>query len=230
MRITVPHYFDFGADRDLVGDELVRPEAWDALRTRSDGPFALPSTREQWERVADERPDIRDRAREMDELLERRGVHRLASYGVGGAPLECWLHRIRPERELVLTEYAPTTIERLRTVFPEVEIRRHDFLTDPPLDADLHLFHRIDTELSNRQWHQVFETFRHVPVLVVATEVATSERILAVLKALPGQRRRRSTHAGVIRNADAFESLWRKTHVGRRMTMNDLEAWELQPR
>lgn len=230
MRVTLPHYFDFGADRGLVGEELVRPEAWDALRTKTDGPFALPGTREEWERAADERPDIRDRARAIDEVLERRGVRRLASYGVGGASLECWLHRISPERELVLTEYAPTTLERLRSVFPEVEIRRHDFLTDPPLDADLHLFHRIDTELSNRDWQRVFDRFRTEPALVVATEVATSERLLAVLKALPGHRRRGATHAGVIRNAGAFESLWRKTHTGRRMTLNDLEAWELEPR
>ena len=31
MRITLRHHFDFGADRPVVGDDLVRPEAWDAL-------------------------------------------------------------------------------------------------------------------------------------------------------------------------------------------------------
>jgi hypothetical protein len=72
MRITVPHYFDFGADRELVGEDVVRPEAWDALRTQSDGPFALPATRAEWERVADERPDIRDRARAIDALAKQR--------------------------------------------------------------------------------------------------------------------------------------------------------------
>jgi hypothetical protein len=230
MRITVPHYFDFGADRALVGDDLVRPEAWDALRTQTDGPFALHSTREEWERVADERPDIRDRARAIDELVERRGVRRLASYGVGGAPLECWLHRCRPDRELVVTEYAPSTVERLRTVFPEADVRQHDLFADRPVDADLHLFHRIDTEFTNREWREIFATFRDVPVVLVASEVATRERILAVLKALPGNRRRRATRAGVIRNADAFESLWAGTHVGRRVRMHDLEAWELEPR
>jgi len=230
MRVTLPHYFDFGADRELVGDDLARPEAWDALRTRSGGPFALPASRSEWEQVADERPDIRDRARAIDDLLETRGVRRLASYGVGGAPLECWLHRLHGERELVLTEYAPLTLERLRAVFPEANIRRHDLLTDAPLDADLHLFHRIDTEFTNRQWRGVFEAFREVPVLVVATEVATSERIFAILRALPGHRWRRATKAGVIRNVAAFESLWRRTHMGRRLRVNDLKAWELEPR
>jgi hypothetical protein len=230
MRITVPHYFDFGADRGLVGENLVRPEAWDALRTQTDGPFGMPADREDWERVADERPDIRDRAQAIDDLLDRRAVRRLASYGVGGASLECWLNRLAPERELVLTEYAPATIERLRSVFPEAEVRAHDLFADPPLDADLHLFHRIDTEFTNRQWRDIFHAFRRVPVLVVATEVADSARIAAVLRALPRQWRGQATRAGVIRNAAAFEGLWRHTHTGRRMRMNDLEAWELEPR
>jgi hypothetical protein len=230
MRITVPHYFDFGADRTLVGDDLLRPEAWDALRTRSEGPFALPATREDWERVANGRPDIRERAEAIHALLERRGVRRLASYGVGGAPLECWLQRLRPERRLVVTEYAPETVERLRGVFPEADVRRHDLFEDDPVDADLHLFHRIDTEFSNRQWRSIFKRFAGVPVLLVASEIATRERILAVLKALPGHRRRKATRAGVIRNREAFESLWSGTHTGTPMRLGDLEGWELEPR
>jgi hypothetical protein len=129
-----------------------------------------------------------------------------------------------------VTEYAPSTVERLSQVFPEAEVRRHDLFADPPVDADLHLFHRIDTEFSNRQWRQVFQAFREVPVLLVASEVATRERIVAVLRALPGHRRRKATRAGVIRNAAALESLWKTTHSGQRMRLGDLWAWELEPR
>jgi len=32
MRLTLRHVYDFGADRHLVGDNLIRPGAWDALR------------------------------------------------------------------------------------------------------------------------------------------------------------------------------------------------------
>jgi hypothetical protein len=230
MRITLPHYFDFGADRALVGDDLVRPEAWDALRTQTDGPFGLAATREDWERVADERPEIRDRAAAINELLDRRGVSRLASYGVGGAPLECWLKRLAPPRELIVTEYAPATVERLGEVFPEADVRAHDLFADPPVDADLHLFHRVDTEFTNRQWRAIFQACRAVPVLLVASEVATAERVVGTLKALPGLRRRGATRAGVIRNAAAFEALWRRTHTGRRVRVNDLWAWALEPR
>src|SRR3954452_6445823 len=107
MRLTIPHYYDFGADRALVGDDLVRPEAWDGLRTQTAGPFALPAERDELERAADEREDLAVRARAIDAWLGARGVSRLASYGVGGALLEVWLHRLHPARELIVTDYAP---------------------------------------------------------------------------------------------------------------------------
>src|SRR3954464_12051168 len=104
MRLTVRHHFDFGSDRELVGDDLVRPEAWDALRTATSGPFGIPQTRAAWEAEADARPDIAERAPALDAVLERRGVQTLASYGVGGATLELWLHRVAPRRRLILTD------------------------------------------------------------------------------------------------------------------------------
>ena len=229
MRLTVPHWFDFGAERELVGDDLVRPEAWDALRTRTTGPFSLPDTREEWERVADERGEIRDRCRALDAWLTERGVNRLASYGVGGATVELWLHRVNPGRELVLTDYAPATVERLAGLFPEADVRQHDLLADGPIDADLHLFHRIDTEFTNSQWHEVLGRFAGVPVLVVATEVADLKRIAIEFRGW-WFKRRTSTRAGLLRTAGAFEALWRPTHRATRLRFNDLDAWHLEPR
>ena len=226
--VTIRHYFDFGADRQLVGDDLVRPEAWDALRTQTSGPFALPATREELGRSADERPEIGERMRAIDAWLETRGVRTLASYGVGAAAPEVWLHRLRPERRLLLTDYAPETVERLGTAFPEVDVVRHDLLADAPLEADLHLFHRIDTEFTNDQWRSVLARFAHVPVLVVATEVIDLRRVLAELRARPF--RRGATRAGWIRTRAAFERLWRPTHRATPLRYHDLEAWALDPR
>jgi hypothetical protein len=228
MRVTIPHHFDFGADRELVGDDLVRPEAWDALRTRSGGRFALAADREELERMADERPEIEARARAIDGWLEERGFRRLASYGVGAALLELWLLRVRPERELVLTDYGPATVSRLRELFPEAEVLRHDLLADLPVAADLHQFHRIDTEFTNREWRRILERFAGLPVLVVATEVIDLRRVLAELWAMP--RRRRATRAGWIRTRAAFETLWRPTHATTALRFHDLEAWALEPR
>jgi hypothetical protein len=227
VRLTVRHYFDFGADREVVGDDLVRPESWDALRTQTSGAFALAETREEWERTADEHPELEARARRLDGIFERRGASRVASYGAGGATLECWLKRIAPGRDLTVTEYAPATLERLRSVFPEADVRRHDLLTDPPLDADLHLFHRIDTEFTNRQWRAVLDRFwRARIVFVAAGEVDVAGALAEVRKrGRPG-----ASRAGWVRTRAAIEALWRRTHAATPVNVGDLPAWELTPK
>jgi hypothetical protein len=35
LKLTLRHYYDFGADRDVVGDDLVSPKAWDGFRTQT---------------------------------------------------------------------------------------------------------------------------------------------------------------------------------------------------
>jgi hypothetical protein len=222
------HHFDFGSDRALVGDDLLRPASWDALRTETGGAFALARTSEELERAAEARPEIGARARAIDAWLEDENVRTLASYGVGAAVLEWWLLRIRPEGRLLLTDYAPKTLERLQKLFPAIEIHRHDLLADPPLPADAHLFHRVDTELSDGQWHETLEGFAHEKVLVVATEIATARRLASELRLRT--RRRHLTRAGWLRTRDAFEALWRDTHDARPLRLHDLDGWALTPR
>ena len=223
--VTRPHYFDFGDDRDLVGDDLVRPEAWDALRVGGSSAFALPATREEWERGVDEQVEIADRARAIERWLPE-GISSLASYGVGAAVLECWLNRLQPERRLLLGEYAPETVRRLSGVFSEAEVHRHDLLRDPPLDADLHLFHRIDTEFSHSNWRRILDGFRSQRVLFVASDLLTLERDAVEVQA----RERGGTWAGYLRNRPAFERLWRRTHRATALSFGELAAWHLEPR
>jgi hypothetical protein len=228
MRITMRHYYDFGADRSIVGDDLVRPGAWDALRTQTSGPFALPATRDELEGIADEHAELAERAREIDRLLDAKGVEALASYGVGGGPLELWLQRLRPERRLLLTDYAPQTVERLRRLFPEADVRVHDLARDPPLEADAHLLHRVDTELTNREWRELLRRFTDETLLVVATEVATLPRLAAEL--VGRVRRRGLSRAGWLRTRGAFEALWLPTHEASGVRLHDLDGWVLEPR
>jgi hypothetical protein len=227
VRITVPHYFDFGADRELVGDDLVRPEAWDALRTKTTGPFAMPETRETWEATAKEHPVLRDRAEAIGALIDARGGGSIASYGVGGASLEYWLHQVDPGRRLLIGEYAPETVARLRSIFSEAEVHDQDLLADAPLDADWHLFHRIDTEFSNGQWRQVLENFADQRVLVAASEVIG---VKDALRELRRGMKRTSTNSGRLRNRAAFEALWRHTHDAEPVDIADLRGWVLTPR
>jgi hypothetical protein len=222
------HHFDFGPDRVVVGEDLVRPEAWDALRTRTDGAFSVAASRDELERMADGRPEIGARARAIERWLERRDVDALASYGVGGGVLEAWLLRLGAERQLALTDYGPETVERLRALLPEAEVVRHDLLRDAPLDAEVHLFHRIDTELTDDQWHDVLGRFADRTILVVATEVATPCRLGQEL--LLRARSRHLTRAGWLRTRGSFEALWSETHDAEALRLHDLDGWALTPR
>jgi hypothetical protein len=228
MRITMRHYFDFGSERALVGHDLVRPEAWDALRVRSGGPFAMPESRVELDRVADEHPELAERARTIDAQVERLGVETLASYGVGPGLLEIWLERLRPEQNLLLTDYAPQTVERLRGLFPEAVVSLHDLLADAPLEADAHLLHRVDTELTDGEWRDLLTRFAQERVVIVATEVATLPRLAA--EVLGRLRRRGLSRAGWLRTREAFEALWEPTHSGRPVDFHDLHGWVLEPR
>jgi hypothetical protein len=230
VRITLRHYYDFGPDREVVGDDLVRPDAWDALRTQTSGVFSIPETRAEFVRVAEEHEEIAGRARAIDEWLLARGVETVASYGVGGASLEWWLHRLRPVLRIAVTDYGEATVERLKRLFPEAEAHRHDLLHDLPLRADLHLFHRIDTEFTNREWREVLARFASVPVLVVAADVVPLRRVPRELLNGLTLRRRAASRAGFIRTRAALEALWRPTHDARRLRMHDLDAWALEPR
>jgi hypothetical protein len=228
MQVTIRHHFDFGADRELVGEDLVTPESWDALRTQTSGPFAAAASREELAQVAEGRPELGDRAREIDHWLEANGIGTLASYGVGGGTLEWWLQRLQPDRRLLRADYAPATVERLGELFPDAEVHRHNLLADPPLQADAHLFHRVDTELTNAEWHEAMRRFAAERVLVVATEVATPRRLLYEL--LLRLRRRHLSRAGWLRTRGAFEALWRETHDARPLRLQDLDGWALTPR
>jgi hypothetical protein len=228
MRLTVPHYYDFGADRAVVGGDLLREEAWDGLRVQTDGPFGIPADRSTWERTADEHPELAERARAIAAVCKQRGARSLASYGVGGATLELWLHRAAPDLALTLTDYAPRTVERVASLFPEAKVTRHDLTTDPPPTADVHLFHRIDTELTNAQWRQAFRQFAGVPVILVAGDVVDLRRAVAeVAKKL---RNRQATRCGWLRSREALASLWSSTHDATPLALADLEAWVLEPR
>jgi hypothetical protein len=224
MRITLPHRFDFGSERELVGDDLLRPEAWDALRLQTSGAFSIPADLDQ---AADAHPVLRDRADAIREVLSGWDARHVVSYGVGTAMLERWLQRLAPELDLILTEYAPGTVQRLKQLMPEADVRQHDLLKGP-VAADAHLFHRVDTELSNADWCGVYAAFAGQRIVVAASGVLT-------LRQAWHQRRRLRrlpstvTNAGWARNRQAFEALWSATHRGRRFRCGDLRGWALTP-
>jgi hypothetical protein len=226
LPITLRHHFDFGAEHGIVGDDLIRPEAWDALRTQTSGAFALPADRQAWTAASDN-PGLRARAEALNHWLDERHIRRLASYGVGTGGLELWLRRLAPDRQLVATEYAPETVARLRRNFEGVDVRDHNLLTDPPVEAGLHLFHRIDTEFDNRQWRAILRRFAAVRVLLVAAEILGAGALVHEMQTRLTHRT--ASRAGWLRNRSAFRTLWRATHSATPVRFADLDGWLLTP-
>jgi hypothetical protein len=222
MRLTIPHYFDFGADRERVGARLERPDAWDAARD-IEGPFGLPATREEWEAKARE-PAVAARARDIAALAIDGGARRLCSYGVGTGVLELAIARAAPELDLVCTDYAPRTVDRLHALFPEATVVRHDLLVDDPLEADFHLLHRIDTEFPTVDLIAMLTRF-HQPILLVPSLLLTSQR--ALREVLMKARRPRATRAGWLRSEAAFRDLWRGLFDARDVVVGDARGFLL---
>jgi hypothetical protein len=224
VRVTVRHTYDFGADRERIGDNLVRPDAWDAARTL-EGPFGLAPTREAWERSA-ARPDLRATAADIVAIVRELGARSLCSHGVGTAALEWNLHTVAPELRLVCTDYAPRTVERLQALFPEAEVVLHDLASEDVPSADVHLMHRIDAELADDVWRRVFARLPG-PVLFVPNVVLDVRATLRELARRLG--RRRLTRAGWFRNEAALRALWADSHTERRVTVGGADAFLLEP-
>jgi hypothetical protein len=226
--VTLPFHYDFGADSAVLSGELRTAAAWDSLRTRTSGVFAIAEDRAGLQAMLREYPDIRARAEAIAELASREGAVEIASYGVGGGVVEAGLELARPQARLTIAEYAPATVERLRTLFPSASVRLHDLLQDAPIDADLHLMHRIDTEFSRSQWLRIFEAHRVERIVFVPGGEMALRALLGLIAQLP--RRRGATRAGLVRNRAAIEMLWQRTHSARPVVLHDIRGWLLEPR
>jgi hypothetical protein len=223
--LTVPHHYDFGPERSRVGDNLVNPQSWDAIR-QTDTPFGLPESRRAWEQAARD-GDLPERAEIIGSVARRLDAHSVCSHGVGTGLLEANLARELNGTRLICTDFAPETVRRLSELFPEADVRLHDLRSSPPPEADLHLLHRVDTELSNSEWREVFGGIRG-PVVVVATQVLDLHGLAVELRLRFS--RRRPTRAGWARTEAAFRRLWRSTHVDEPLRVGSLYGWLLLPR
>jgi hypothetical protein len=225
VKLAIPHRYRFGPDRPVVGAVLGGEDAWDALRLQTDGPFALPATRAAWEAMATD-PVNTARAAALHRHLG--DVRAVASYGVGTASVELALARLDPGRRLVVTEFAPATVDRLAVLFPEAEVIRHDLRVGAPVPlVDVHLLQRVDTELDDPGFEDLLQRFSSVRLIVLATELLGLRPLLREAFTLV---RGGSTRAGLVRSRGAFEALWRETHTARPLAVHDLSGWLLEPR
>jgi hypothetical protein len=225
LRVKIRHVYDFGSARDAVGDDLAAPGAWDALRDVA-GAFHLPERRADWEALA-QAPGVVERATAVATLAREAGASSLASYGVGTGSLELQISQVDPALQLLCTDNAPRAVARLAELFPEATVVVHDLVAEPPLEADFHLMHRLDTELDDHAWRAVLARFEQ-PVLFVPSlvlDVVTAAKAVA--------RRvlwRRSTKAGWFRNEAALRSLWAESHWDRPVDVGGARGFRLTRR
>jgi hypothetical protein len=226
VRLAVRRVYDFGAERAEVGPTLLSPEAWDAVR-RLPGAFRLPESREEWLAAGSTEPYV-SRAAAVVEVANQLGAGSLCSHGVGTALLEQQVQHLAPELALTCTDFAPDTVERLRSLFEGVEFVRADLRDAESLpQADLHLMHRLDQELSREEWHSVFASLAS-PVLFVPSEILTPAA--AIKELVRRVLRPRATSAGLFRNEAALRDLWSPWFDDRRLAVADETGFLLTPR
>ena len=229
MRLTVHHYYDFGPDRHLLAGDLLGPEDWDRLRIEGQGIFRFPAAPADYAKLVAESDWQERRARAVAGWIREAGAGSVASYGVGPGIVESWLRELTPDLELVLSDIAPRTVERIRSHFPDCEVHLHDFCREGPLDADLQLFNGIDTEIHDKGWRDVFRRFADQRVLFFPN-ITFGARVIAgeLWCRRPG---RRPMRAGWWRTKDRFDELTRPTHDVSRLDGGRAGvAWMLEPR
>jgi hypothetical protein len=225
IRITIPHYHDFGEDALRIGKRIDNPGAWDTVRSLG-GSFGLPRSREERERQA-EHPQLVRRAKDIARVVQQLNARSACSYAVGAGALELALKMVDSHLDLTCTEYAPRTVQRLRRLFPEARIIAHDLVREDPIDAELHLLHRVDTELSNREWTAILPRFRQPILFVPAALVDWRMTVRELTRPI---RKRRASRAGYCRNEAAFRHLWRASHREESRTpIGDLVGFVLVP-
>jgi hypothetical protein len=229
VRLTVPHYYDFGPDRDLLGEDLLGPEDWDALRVDGEGIFRFPADPADFARLVEESEWQERRARALAVWIEQSGATTVASYGVGPGIVERWLETLIPHVSLVMSEIAPRTLERLKRHFPNTPVHHHDFCREAPLDAELHLFNGVDTELSDDAWRDVLRRFSDRRVLILPNITLGAKALVGELWCRrPG---RRPMRAGWFRTKGRFDELAEPTHEYTRLDGGQVGiAWMLEPR
>lgn len=214
VRLTIRHRY-----RTPTGTGLDDAASWDAIRQTATA-FGVPPTRRDWERVADERYELRQRAEAISAVAAHLNASTVASYGVGTALME--RHLVGLVGHLRCADFTPTTIAQVAAIAPEIEFCVHDLDRDPPLAADLHLFHRVDTELDDAGWTRLLERYRG-PILMVMAELLTARTLAReALTRLRGGHR-----VGWVRNEAAIRALVPARYRIERLPIGDLTGFLL---
>ena len=180
MRYTSKHYFNFGKKLNAQ-NTLINQEGWASVRCDDNNtPFAIPN--EEMAFVEKALKQYNPESHDIINLACEKGFCEVFSVGCGCGYLEYNLKNRKPELTVIATDFNPNFVARLKRVFKTCDqVDTFNMMTDDYKSSyDLmYLFFRIDTELSNQQWLDVFRKMHEDKakyVLIVATEFLTFER------------------------------------------------------
>ena len=184
------------------------------------------ATREEWERTADEHPELEARARRLDAVFGRRGRGgRLVRRRRRDARVLAQAGRARTASSSV-TDYAPATVERLRPIFAEAECVVHDLVDRPSARRPTCTCSTGSTPSStNRRWQEILARFAGRRSCSWRPGRSDLRGALAEVRRAAA---RGASRAGWVRTRPAVEALWEPTHTARPVDVGDLPAWELR--
>jgi len=171
--LTIKHYFAFDDSTKYLKDgNLSSSESWDILR-ESHPHFSISDNREEWIKVNEQliKKDgqdggLKERAKDVAEILKNNHINSVFSAGCGGAGLEYHLKKNLPEIKLTCSEYSKVAVDKLKKVFLEADsiilfdMKSKDWsvannLSNP--NQNLVLLYRIDIDLSNEEMQKMFK-------------------------------------------------------------------------
>lgn len=233
MRLTIKHYYHFNKaiNRDNV---LICQDGWDSVRLDSeDTPFSIPHSAEAYEAKLIKAYTVE--ANEICDVINKNNFHTIFSIGCGCGFLEANIKKKMPEIYVACSDFNPKSVNQLKSVMTYYdELNTFDITKDqfPFKDNQLYLLFRIDTELSDQEWKQVFNRMAEEGVetiLIVATELLTLQRFIkesikGALRNIKGY-----TFCGYIRSKANFKALWKGHYsVEKELKIGSLDAFLLK--
>lgn len=248
---TMRHFQVFGdVSQNMKDSELMSPESWDVLRKEHPF-FSISQERNEWVATSEifvkkdgQEELLKERARQIVELLRQKHINRIFSVGVGGAALEYQIKKMAPEIEIICSDYSPHTVETLQKNFTESEgVILFDILKDDWKlvkekyigDNGICIMYRVDASFSDQEWERICGNLAASginKVLIIPTGMLTMMSIYNRKKRelLWFLRGIHVVFSGYIRTKERFREFWAPWYDGKDLVLGGLKSFLLTRR
>lgn len=217
FQLTIKHYH---TPRIKVSD-INSIESWDILRTE-DAAFSIPSDRNEWLKAVEGKLKSKNGdvvkdgisgsfipfSEDFISFVKEKGFKKIVSVGVGVGGLEYQIKKNIPNIYVSCSEYAPKSVEMLKSVFHEAdEIKMFDIKDkwEECGEDTLVIMYRVDPHLTDKEWKQLFKTIPAKHILFTPNAFLTPRLLLRELK-----KRGKGLFSGYVRTKKGYIGLWDK--------------------